>query len=273
MLGAITIGIEPEVDLGLIELSWHGIMTAVGLGAGGWLAARMARRQGLIEADTWNAVLVLAFAGIVGARILYLAQNDAAVLLDPGDWFGTRGFSIYGAVIGGAIAAAIYLRRRPDAGRQLDALAAGFALGLALGRVGDLILGEHHGSPTDAPWGIAYSSSAAEVPRVGVAYHSGALYEIVVALLLLVVTRALWGRLRPLALFWAVVGLYALGRFVIFFWRSDGGDAALGISTAQWISVGLAVVAAAGLVVAQRRASSPPSQHRPIFSGRAVPGR
>lgn len=273
MLGAITIGIEPEIDLGLIKLSWHGLMTAVGLGVGGWLAARMARRQGLIEADTWNAVLVLAFAGIVGSRVLYLAQNDAAALLDPGDWFGTNGFSIYGAVIGGPVAAAVYLRRRPDPRRQLDALAAGFPLGLAVGRVGDLILGEHHGVPTDVAWGIAYSSAAAEVPRVGVPYHSGALYEIVVALVLLVLTRALWRRLRPLALFWAVVGLYALGRFVIFFWRSDGGEEALGVSTAQWISVGLAVVAAAGLVLAQRRASAPPSEHRPIFAGRAVPGR
>lgn len=262
MLGAITIGIQPEIDLGFIELSWHGITTAAGIAVGGWLAARLARRQGLSDADTWNAVLVLAFAGIVGSRLLYLAQNDAAALLDPGEWFGRRGFSIYGAVILGPVAAALYLRRRPDARRQLDALAAAFPLGLALGRVGDLILGEHYGAPTDAPWGIAYSSTAAEVPRTGVAYHSGALYEIVVALGLLAITRALWGRLQPLMLFWVVVGLYAVGRFVIFFWRSDGGSEALGISGAQWVSVGLALVASAALLAARRRSSSPPRERR-----------
>ena len=273
MLAALTIGIEPEMDLGLLELSWHGVMTAAGLAAGAWLAVRAARSVGLLDADTVNAVLVLAFAGIVGSRVLYLAQNDVGALLAPGDWLGTRGFSIYGAVIGGPLAAAVYLRRRANPRRQLDALAAGFPLGLAVGRVGDLISGEHHGGPTDVAWGIAYSSPAAEVPRVGVAYHSGALYEILLALLLLAITRPLWHRLRPLALFWLVIALYGLGRFAIFFWRADGGSETLGLSSAQWISLGLVAIATAGLAVALRRRRTPPGEHKPIFSGRTLPDR
>ena len=271
MLAALTIGIEPEIDLGVIELSWHGVMTAAGIAAGAWLAVRAARSDGLRDNDTSTAVLILAFAGIIGSRILFLAQNDAAALGDPGEWLGTRGFSIYGAVIGGPLAAAVYLRRRPNPQRQLDALAAAFPLGLAVGRVGDLISGEHHGGPTDVAWGIAYSSASAEVPRVGVAYHSGALYEIVLALLLLVLTRPLWRRLRPLALFWVVIALYGLGRFVIFFWRADGGSETLGLSGAQWISLGLVTIASAGAATALRRGRTPPSEHRPIFSGRASP--
>lgn len=271
VLAALTIGIEPDIDLGFIELYWHGVMTAAGIAAGAWLAGRAARSAGLRDADTSTAVIILALAGIAGSRLLYLAQNDAAALLDPGEWIGNRGFSIYGAVIGGPLAAAIYLRRRPTPRRQLDALAAGFPLGLAVGRIGDLMAGEHYGARTDVPWGIAYSSPAADVPRVGVAYHSGALYEIVVALLILVLSRWLWGRLRPLAFFWIVIALYALGRFVIFFWRSDGGSEALGLSGAQWISVGLFVVAGAGAALAHRRGGTPPSKHKPIFSGRASP--
>lgn len=270
VLAALTIGIEAEFKLGPIELTWHGLMTAVGIAVGAWLAGRAARAQGLRDTDTSNAVVILALAGIVGSRLLYLAQNDAAALLDPGEWIGSRGFSIYGAVIGGPLAAALYLRRRPNPRQQLDALAAAFPLGLAVGRIGDLISGEHYGAPTDVAWGIAYSSASAEVPNAGVAYHSGALYEIILALLLLAVVRSLWRRLPPLALFWTVVALYGVGRFVIFFWRADGGGETLGVSGAQWISLGLVAVAGAGAAMALRRGGASSGGREPTVQGKAA---
>jgi prolipoprotein diacylglyceryltransferase len=52
--------------------------------------------------------------------------------------------------------------------------------------------------------------------------------------------------LRPLALTWLVIGMLAIGRFLEFFLRSDSEDLALGLEIAQWTSVALVVVAAAG---------------------------
>jgi len=43
----ITIGVDPEFELGPLTLSWHGLMIAVGLLVGGWLARRAARERGL----------------------------------------------------------------------------------------------------------------------------------------------------------------------------------------------------------------------------------
>jgi prolipoprotein diacylglyceryltransferase len=51
---------------------------------------------------------------------------------------------------------------------------------------------------------------------------------------------------RPLALTWLVLALLAAARFVEFFVRSDSADLALGLETAQWTSLLLLAIAAAG---------------------------
>ncbi|MGI8714864.1 MAG: prolipoprotein diacylglyceryl transferase family protein [Solirubrobacteraceae bacterium] len=54
--------------------------------------------------------------------------------------------------------------------------------GYAVGRVGDLIAGEHYGQVSHLPWAIAYTYAGAGVPRLGLPYQPGALYEIVLEL-------------------------------------------------------------------------------------------
>lgn len=91
------------------------------------------------------------------------------------------------------------------------------------------------------------------MPSGAVAYHPSGLYEIVLALLLLGTIWLLRRRLRsPSALLWTVVGLYAGGRFIMFFYRVDSNDLASGLDTSQWISLMLVGVAAAGLIRAFR---------------------
>jgi phosphatidylglycerol:prolipoprotein diacylglycerol transferase len=254
----ITVGIDPSIELGPFTLSWHGLMIAVGIAAGGWLATRYACERELDRETIFTLVLVIALAGIVGARLLYLAQNDAGALVRPGDWFGSEGFSFYGAVILGTPAVAAYVLRSGLDLRHLDALAAGFPLGMAIGRVGDLINGEHYGPASDLPWAIRYTHPAADVPSSSVAYHSGGLYEIALALLILAVIWPLRHRFRrPTMLLWTVIGLYSAGRFAMFFARSDSETLALGLDETQWISLGLLGVAllGAGLVGQMRSAS------------------
>jgi hypothetical protein len=45
---------------------------------------------------------------------------------------------------------------------------------------------------------------------------------------------------------WLVIALLAAGRFFEFFVRSDSADVALGLETAQWTSLVLLAVVAAG---------------------------
>jgi phosphatidylglycerol---prolipoprotein diacylglyceryl transferase len=247
---AITIGIDPEFEFGPLAVSWHGLMIAVGIVLGAWLASHYARERDLDPEFVAAAVVVIALAGIVGARLFYLAVNDPAALARPGDWIASRGYAFYGALIAGPLALAVWLRHRRLTVRYLDALAAGFPLGLAVGRIGDVINGEHYGGPTDLPWGFRYTHPDAEVPGSELAYHSGGFYELLLGLALLAILWPLRDRFRrPLSLLWTTVALYSAGRFVMFFWRDDAEPVALGLDQAQFTSLALIAVSLAGLWV------------------------
>lgn len=158
MLATITIGIDPEP----LTLTWHGVFIAVGIVVGGLFASRYARERGLDREHIPNAVVVIAIAGIVAARLFYLLENDPAALVNPADWLGTRGFAFYGAIILGTPAAALYARRAGLGSRYLDALAAGFPAGMAVGRLATSSTASTTGlpatcrgpsdTPTPTPW-------------------------------------------------------------------------------------------------------------------------
>lgn len=257
-VSAVTISIGPDIAIGPVTLAWHGVMTAVGIIVALWLGLRYAR-EGKLSGDlVTRAAVSMALAGLAGSRFYYLIENDPGALLRPRDWLSSNGFAFYGAVLAGVPAAWLALRDSAGRVRYLDALAAGFPLGMAVGRVGDLILGEHYGRPTDLPWGVAYTDPDAAVPRTGIAYESGALYEIVAAALIFALIWPLRGRFRrPGVLLCTVVSLYAAARFAIFFAVRDADAVAFGLRQAQLTSLGLLVAAAVALIVIRRAGQAP----------------
>jgi phosphatidylglycerol:prolipoprotein diacylglycerol transferase len=257
-IASVTIELAPEFEVGPLTVAWHGLMTAVGILVALWLALRFARERKLVADLITRAAVAMAIAGLIGSRAYYLVENDPGALARPGDWLSTNGFAFYGAVLAGVPAAWLVLRTTAGRVRYLDALAAGFPLGMTVGRVGDLILGEHYGRPTDLPWGVAYTHPDAAVPRTGVAYESGALYEIAAAGLIFAVIWPLRHRFKNAgSLLCAVVALYASARFVIFFAVRDADVVALGLRQAQLTSLVLLAAALPGLVLIRRAARRP----------------
>ena len=253
----ITIGIDPTIGIGPLEFAWHGIMIAVGIAVGMPIAQRHAARHGRDPAVVVALVLVVVVAGLVGARLLYLLEHPAD-LATPSRWLGTNGYSIYGALIAAPAAAALWLRHRGLSAAHLDSLAFAFPAAMAVGRLGDVINGEHYGPVTDVPWGIRYSHPQALTPTHDVAYHPGGLYEVALALAMLAVLWPLRRRLdRPGQMLWGVVALYSLGRLVMFAWRFDSPDAVLGLSSSQLVSLLRIILAATGLARASRRPAPP----------------
>lgn len=258
-LATITIGIPPTFHVGPVEIAWHGIMIAVGILVGCFFGFRYARERGLTTDRLQVALFIVVFAGIVGARFYYLIQTEAGALLRPGDWFNNVGFAFYGALIAGALAVGVYLWRAKLSIRYLDAIAAGFPLGMAVGRIGDVINGEHYGPPTTDPWGFHYTDPAAATPSTHLAYQSGAFYEVLWALLMFSILWPLRNRLRPAgAMLWVTIGFYSLGRFLIFFIIRDTPVIALGLRQAQWTSVALCALSAVGLWWAYRGEATAP---------------
>ena len=253
-LAAITIGIDPTIELGPVTVAWHGLTIAVGIVIGGLVAAREARRRGLDTEPLYTVGVILTVAALVGSRIYYLAEHGQ--LLEPDRWLGTRGFTFYGGLIAASLGITIYLAVRRLSVRYLDSIAIGLPLGIAIGRIGDVINGEHYGPATTFFLGVQNTHPEADVPSNDVAYHSGGLYEVLIGSVVFAIVWPLRHRLRrPTMAVWVVLALLAAGRFAEFFIRSDSATSALGLETAQWTSLALVLSAAAGAWIARRRLS------------------
>jgi phosphatidylglycerol:prolipoprotein diacylglycerol transferase len=258
----ITIGIDPTIELGPVTLAWHGITIALGILIGGVVAGREARRRGLDAEPLYVFGAIAMGAGLVGGRAYYLAERGR--LLEPGEWLGTTGFTFYGGFIAAALGIGLYVWRRRLDLRYLDAAAVGLPLGIAIGRIGDVINGEHYGPPTDFFLGVRNTHPDALVPSPDVAYHSGGLYEVMIGLAVFAVIWPLRRRLvRPTAMVWLVIGALATGRFFEFFVRSDSDTLALGLETAQWTSVALVAAAATAAWQLRRRRPATDDGRRP----------
>lgn len=258
----ITIGIDPTIEIGPVTIAWHGLTIAIGILIGGLVAAREARRRGLDPDPLYTVGLILVIAAMVGSRIYYLAEHGQ--LLEPGKWLGTRGFTFYGGLIAAAVGITFYILRQRLSLAYLDSIAIGLPLGIAIGRIGDVIYGEHYGPATTFFLGVRNTHPEANVPSPDQAYHSGGLYEVLIGAFAFAIVWSLRKRLqRPTMAVWLVIALLAAGRFVEFFVRSDSQVLALGLETAQWTSIALILAAGVGAWLAHRRFSRRPSVSAP----------
>ena len=244
----ITIGLDPEFRLGPLTLSWHGLTIAAGILAGGLLAGRWLRRQGLSADPMYTIIALAAVGGVVGSRLFYVVEHGGPLL-------GMHGFTFFGGLILAALLIAAYVwRARLDA-RYLHAAALGLPLGYAIGRIGDVINGEHYGAASNWLLAVRNSNPDASTPDPTVAYQNGALYEVLLGLVIFAVVWPLRDRVRrPGELALLVIALFAVGRFSILFIRVDS-PSVLGLANAQWTSLGLLAVATAWWWVLRRRSS------------------
>ncbi|NOT84028.1 MAG: prolipoprotein diacylglyceryl transferase [Methylococcaceae bacterium] len=96
-----------------------------------------------------NLAMVAALFGMLGARLFHILEYPAEFLAHPMGMIFTRsGFSVYGGLIVGGIAGAVYLKKCAiPLIPMLDALAPAMILGYGIGRMGCQISG-------DGDWGI-----------------------------------------------------------------------------------------------------------------------
>ena len=251
ILSEITIGLDPTMEIGPFTLAWHGLTMAVGILIGAAAAARVARERGLDPDAMYPVVGIVAVAGLVGGKLFYLIEKGT--IGDPAEWVDSRGFTFNGGFVLAAIALGVYVWRRGLGVGYLDAIAVGLPLGVAIGRIGDVINGEHYGPESSWLLAVRNTHPDADVPSSAVAYHSGGLYEVLLGLVILAIVWPLRHRVtRPLSMVWLVTGLFAAGRFFEFFYRSDSDDAALGLNGTQWTSLAILAIAVVGFATTQR---------------------
>ena len=114
------------------------------------------RRRGLPEERIGSLVLASLVGGIVGARLFYVITHLPA-FDNVGDMLAIYqgGTTLIGGIAGGLIGVSpIVWRNRLGFLRTLDSAAVALPLGIATGRIGDLVSGDHLGKPTS--WLLAF---------------------------------------------------------------------------------------------------------------------
>ena len=132
-----------------LNIAWYGIIIALGIVLGVWVAISQARRRGYTSELLFDFMIIALPLAIVCARIYYVATTWEAYAGNfykmIAIWEG--GIAIYGAVIGGIIAALIVSKwRKFPVLRLLDIAAPGLILGQAIGRWGNFVNQEAFGN-------------------------------------------------------------------------------------------------------------------------------
>ncbi|MCH8107417.1 MAG: prolipoprotein diacylglyceryl transferase [Chloroflexi bacterium] len=283
VLAAINIGINPNIlDFGSVLLSWHGFFTFVAVAVSVYLVHRWGTREGILGDAILSVAVWAIIGGIMGARVVHIIDFwGASYADDPIQvlyvWRG--GIAIYGAILGGFAGGASYILIRnsawflamwarffrfagephraalPGVGVLADISAPAVLLSMAIGRIGDVINGEHCAKFTDLPWAVRYTYEVRPGITLGELQcgpgvsHPAVAYELLFDLALLAVIWPLRHRLRPHGMFFVLYGaLYSTGRFFLNFLRVEPNEYFLDLNQAQILAL-LVILVAVPLLV------------------------
>ena len=207
---------------------WYGIILAVAMLAGLFLAMKQAKHYGLEEDHVMDLVLWGIPCCIIGARLYYvlfyldLYRDEATGALQWGRmiaiWDG--GIAIYGTVIVGAIVALVFTRiKKLPLAAMTDVAVLGLLLGQIIGRWANFVNREAFGAETMVPWRMRLFISEFQAIEVHPTFFYESMWNLVGLLLILFVVskgRRFDGENTAFYFIW-----YGMGRFWIEGLRTD----------------------------------------------------
>lgn len=253
---------DPIVNLviGPLRLSPHGMGIAIGFLLGARLMLPAAEKKGISPDDVSSILVRAAIGSIIGARLAYVLNHPSDYLDNPLEiiqvWKG--GISLLGGFIGAIVVAMPEMKKRNISfWHAMDAAAPGMALGVIIGRIGDLVVADHLGKPTEfflgyrcPPSGVDTASPCIAGP--GNLVHQPAFYDFVLTIVLLGLLLQLRKKERWDGFLIVAFGFfYGLNRFIEDWFRIDDTHG-LGLTGSQWTALVTMVVCGAWLVFGKR---------------------
>ena len=228
----------PDIDpvafwIGSYPVKWYGLSYMAGLLTGWWYIRSLLQTPGIWAggkppfdvARVDDLLMYMTLGTIVGGRLGsvlfyepgYYVHHPVEILMT---WKG--GMAFHGALIGCAIAVALFARRYGvSVWSSLDLCTASVPLGLIFGRLANFINGELFGRPTTMPWGMVFKSVPLTYPQFAAIEptprHPSQLYEsfsegLLLFIAIRVLTHTFGGLKRPgLATATFLIG-YAIAR-------------------------------------------------------------
>ena len=223
-----------------ITLRWYGVLVMFGAVIGALIAEREIKRRGENGESVWDALIWVLPAGIIGARLWYVLNSilggSSYYLDDPIKIINIPegGLHFFGGLLFGGVALYFYLKNNGmDFWLFLDAIAPAALIGQALARPANFINQELYGQPTKLFWGISIDAqhrlpkfaNLSQFPVETTRFHPTFAYEmilnILLALLLLWISRQYAENMKPGAIFAGWLVSAGLIRTFIEFFRPD----------------------------------------------------
>jgi phosphatidylglycerol---prolipoprotein diacylglyceryl transferase len=260
VLAAISYRPLVQIEIGPLDISPHGVGIAVGFLLGARLLLPEAARKGITEDDVYTILIRAAIGSLIGARVAYVINHFGDYTDDLLGVFKVweGGISLLGGIFGAILLALPVARKlRIDAWKLLDAAAPGIALGILVGRIGDMVVADHLGKPTDFFLGYdcrpGYETAS---PCLGDIVHQPHLYDLFFVSLLLVLLlrlrKASHERPRYDGFQILVFGAcYGVARFIEDWFRIDETHG-LGLTGSQWTAVATTLVCTIWLLFVKR---------------------
>ncbi|HEY8619907.1 MAG TPA: prolipoprotein diacylglyceryl transferase [Dermatophilaceae bacterium] len=234
------------------DIQSYGASKAVAALVAAYLLARAFERLGLKRDPAYSLVMWATTWGFVGAKAYYLLEQLPNFDLHH---LGGMGFTWYGGLIGGVVAAVVIVRRhRLPLGVVAGATAIPLTLAYGIGRLGCLLSGDGtYGKPTSVPWAMSFPNG---VMPTNVPVHPTPLYETLATVVIALVLWQLGKRWNPPAVFGAYLVLSGISRFLVEFLRINEA-ALLGLTQPQlWALASL--ITGVALIVRTQYLNRPP---------------
>lgn len=250
-------------NLGPLSVRWYGIIIAVGILLGYFVAQRALVKAGLHKDTLVDIIFYSALFGFIAARIYFVIFQWPYYAENPGEiikiWHG--GIAIHGGLIGGFIAGVIVCKVKNLNPFQIgDIVAPSIILAQGIGRWGNFMNHEAHGGPVSRAFleQLHLPNFIIENMYInGQYYHPTFLYESIWDVAGFIILVNIRKHLKLGETFFLYLTWYSIGRFFIEGLRTDSLMLTSNIRVAQLVSILLFLISIS-LIVYRRIKYNPP---------------
>lgn len=263
-MGIVFNYIDPVAfNLGPLSVRWYGIIIAVGILLGYFVAQRALVKAGLHKDTLVDIIFYSALFGFIAARIYFVIFQWPYYVENPSEiikiWHG--GIAIHGGLIGGFIAGVIVCKVKNLNPFQIgDIVAPSIILAQGIGRWGNFMNHEAHGGPVSRAFLEKLHLPNFIIENMcinGQYYHPTFLYESIWDVAGFIILVNIRKHLKLGETFFLYLTWYSIGRFFIEGLRTDSLMLTSNIRVAQLVSI-LLILISISLIVYRRIKYNPP---------------
>ena len=144
-------------SIGPFTVHGYGVMIAIGILVGFYIAEKLADKNGLSKEHVDNLVFTVLITGYLVSKLTYVLVNFSDFLKNPMAVLGSSGWVVMGGLIGGILGAYGYCKiKKIDFFAYFNLFMPEVALAQAFGRIGCFFAGCCYGLETDSHLSLVF---------------------------------------------------------------------------------------------------------------------